>query len=212
VAAGDQSESLRSLLEEDVLVVLIDRRVPGIDVDVVLSDNRQGGYLATRHLIDLGHSRIACLAGPSNVTPSSERVTGYLQALREAGLAPDEKLIVSGNFRAESGFQIIQDLLRLPEPPTAVFASNDLMAIGAMRAAAQNGLRVPEDISIVGFDDIELASYVIPALTTVRQPKSEMGKAAVELLIRQTKTGKGSADYTMLENKLIIRDSTGKCP
>jgi LacI family transcriptional regulator len=211
VAAGAQSESLSSLLQEDILVVLIDRQVPGIDVDVVLSDNRQGGYLATKHLVDLGHTRIACISGPSDITPSSERVIGYLQALQEAGMPPDEKLIISGNFRVESGHQIVQELLAFPNPPTAVFASNDLMAIGAMRAVTQKGLRVPEDVSIVGFDDIELASYISPALTTVRQPKMEMGKTAVDLLIKQTQEGNRTASLTILNNELIVRDSTGRC-
>jgi LacI family transcriptional regulator len=211
VAAGAQSESLSSLLQDDILVVLIDRQVPGIDVDVVLSDNRQGGYLATKHLVDLGHTRIACISGPSDITPSSERVIGYLQALQEAGMPPDEKLIISGNFRVESGHQIVQELLAFPNPPTAVFASNDLMAIGAMRAVTQKGLRVPEDVSIVGFDDIELASYISPALTTVRQPKMEMGKTAVDLLIKQTQEGNRTASLTILNNELIVRDSTGRC-
>jgi LacI family transcriptional regulator len=211
VAAGDQSESLRSLLHEEILVVLIDRQVQGVEVDVVLSDNLQGGYLATKHLLELGHTRIACVAGPSNVTPSSERVTGYRKALLEANLTLDDRLIMSGNFRVDSGHHIVNGLLDLPRPPTAVFASNDLMAIGAMRAVAQKGLHVPRDFSIVGFDDIELASYTTPSLTTVRQPKMEMGKNAVDLLINRINDGEHSPSLILLNNTLVKRDSTGHC-
>jgi LacI family transcriptional regulator len=211
VAAGDQSESLRSLLHEEILVVLIDRQVQGVEVDVVLSDNLQGGYLATKHLLDLGHTRVACVAGPSNVTPSSERVTGYRKALLEANLTLDDRLIMSGNFRVDSGHHIVNGLLDLPRPPTAVFASNDLMAIGAMRAVAQKGLHVPRDFSIVGFDDIELASYTTPSLTTVRQPKMEMGKNAVDLLINRINDGEHSPSLILLNNTLVKRDSTGHC-
>ena len=211
VAAGDKSESLQSLLKENILVVLIDRQIPGTNVDVVLTANRQGGYLATQYLVGLGHTRIAFLAGPSNVHPSAERKTGYLQALQDEGLFRDDRLIAAGNFRVDSGHKIVRDLLTLEEPPTAIFCANDLMAIGAIRAAGEKGLRVPENISIVGFDDIELASYTTPALTTIRQPISLMAKNAVGLLIERTKENIKPPRIITLENELIIRDSTGPC-
>jgi LacI family transcriptional regulator len=183
VAAGDHTKSLSVLLGRGVPFVVIDRDLPDAKVDAVLADNRQGGYLATRHLLGLGHRRIACISGPSNVTPSAERVTGYRQALAEADLPVQESLILRGDFHLESGWRAASELLRRPAPPSAVFACNDLMAIGVMRAAAELARRIPEDLAVVGFDDIELSAYAVPPLTTVVQPTSDMGRRAVQLLM-----------------------------
>ncbi len=185
VAAGDRTNSLSVLLDRGVPFVVIDRDLPEVKVDAVLADNHQGGYLATRHLLALGHRRIACITGPSNVTPSAERVSGHRQALTEAGLPIQENLIVRGDFHPESGRAAASELLRLPTPPTAVFACNDLMAIGAMRAAAELARRIPEDLAVVGFDDIELAAFATPPLTTVLQPTAEMGRRAVQFLMER---------------------------
>ena len=183
VAAGDRTKSLSVLLDRGVPSVVIDRDLPDAKVDAVLADNRQGGYLATRHLLALGHRRIACVSGPSNITPSAHRVTGYRQALAEAGLPVDEHLILRGDFQLESGWAAASELLRRPAPPTAIFACNDLMAIGVIRAAADLSRRIPEHLAVVGFDDIELSAYSVPPLTTVLQPTTDMGRRAVQLLM-----------------------------
>jgi LacI family transcriptional regulator len=183
VAAGDRTKSLSVLLDRCAPFVVIDRDLPDVKADTVLADNRQGGHLATRHLLALGHRRIACISGPSNVTPSAERVTGYRQALTEAGLPTLESLILRGDFQLEAGWSAALALLRSSAPPTAIFACNDLMAIGGIRAAAELGRRIPGDLAVVGYDDIELAAYSVPPLTTVRQPTADMGRRAVRLLV-----------------------------
>lgn len=208
IAAGDQVDSLNFLLGEGIPVVLIDRDLPSREVDAVLSDNQKGGYLATRHLIDLGHTRIACIAGPSNITPSSERIIGYHMALEESDLPYDEELVLCGDYHPESGMQITKEFLAQDPRPTAIFALNDLMALGALRAAAESGCSVPEDLAIVGFDDIELACYTNPPLTTISQPKEETGIQAVNLLAGRISDKTLPPRRIVLQPQLIIRGST----
>jgi len=208
VAAGATTDHIRQLLDRKVPVVVVDREVKGLEADCVLTDNLQGGYQATAHLLALGHRRIACIAGPSDLTPSAERVTGYRQAMAEAGLEPAEAWIRRGDFRCQSGYEAMQALLALPERPTAVFACNDLMAIGALCAIREAGLGVPEDLSLVGFDDIALASFTNPRLTTIIQPKQEMGRLAAELLIDRIHNRKWPPERRLLPTHLVIREST----
>lgn len=209
VAAGDQAGSLHELLERELPVVVVDRDLGDVEVNAVLTDNLDGGYRATRHLIEKGHRRIGCITGPSHLTPSAERVTGYRQALREAGLPIDETLILRGDFHPASGRAAARAMLQRNEPPTAIFACNDLMAIGALQAAVELGLRVPEDLAIVGYDDIELASFSIPALTTIAQPKVEIGQRAVETLLQHIADRSLPATRTVLPVSLILRQSSG---
>lgn len=212
VASGDQTDMPRVLLHGKIPLVAIDRELPDLEVDTVMADNRAGGYLATRHLIEHGHRRIGCISGPSNLTPSAERVTGYREALTGADLPVDESLILRGDFHPCSGQQAMEAFLRLPEPPSAVFACNDLMAIGAVHAATTAGLRVPGDLAIVGFDDIELASYTAPPLTTIAQPKKEMGQAAVQLLLDRIENRTIPARSRSFETNLVTRESCGEHP
>jgi LacI family transcriptional regulator len=209
VAAGERTDSLRALLRRKLPVVVVDRNLTGVEVDAVLTDNRQGGYLATRHLIELGHRRIGCIAGPSHLTPSADRVTGYRTAMTEAGLPTEDGLIVRGDFHPESGRTAALALLSRSDPPTAIFACNDLMAVGTLRAAAETGRSVPVDVAIVGFDDIELASYTFPPLTTVAQPKLEMGRMALQLLIEHMRDKSRPTDREVLPTKLVVRGSCG---
>jgi LacI family transcriptional regulator len=209
VAAGDRSDSLYSLARRKIPVIIVDRNVPGPEVDAVLGDNVSGGLAAVRYLIKLGHQRIACITGPSNVTPSSGRITGYRKALDEVGIPVDETLLLHGNFRIESGEQNALELLQRPNRPSAIFACNDLMAIGAMRAASRLGLHIPQDISIVGYDDIELARYVTPLLTTVYQPKSTMGQVAVKLLLERIENIDRPKQVKILQPELVVRESCG---
>ena len=208
VAAGDRTDSLRGLLRRKMPVVVVDRDLTGVEVDAVLGDNLQGGYLATQHLIDLGHRRIACISGPSNVTPSAERVIGYRNAILGTGLMVDEDLIVRGDFHAESGHSAAHHLLDRSSAPTALFVCNDMMAMGALRAAAEMGKRVPDTLAVVGFDDIDLASYTSPRLTTVAQPKVEMGRRAVQLLVERLADKALAPRKEILLPQLIVRDSS----
>jgi LacI family transcriptional regulator len=208
VSAGLDSGQMNDLQERGKPLVVVDRDIAGIEIDCVLTDNRRGGYEAVRHLLNLGHRRIGCVSGPSRLTPSAERVSGYEQALTEDGLQNDEGLMVRGDFQAAGGYRAIEGLLSLSEPPTAAFVCNDMMAIGAIARAVELGVRVPRDLSIVGFDDIALASYNNPKLTTVAQPKYQMGTVAAEMLLSRMSNGESPMQKRVLSSELIIRHST----
>ncbi len=208
VAAGDQADSLDFLLRENMPVVMIDRDLPNVEVDAVLTDHQLGGFLATQHLIELAHKRIACIAGPSSITPSAERITGYRRALEQAGLPYDENLILRGDYHAQSGMDITHAILKMNPRPTAIFALNDLMALGALGAAAEAGYSVPKDLAVVGYDDLELARFTNPPLTTIAQPKKEIGAQAVSLLVDRISQKSRLPTRLVLPPELIIRRST----
>ena len=208
VAAGDQADSLDFLLHRKMPVVMIDRNLSNVEVDAVLTDNQLGGYLATRHLLELGHTRIACIAGPSSITPSAERIIGYRKAIEEAGLSYDETLILRGDYHAQSGMEITNSILSMNPRPTAIFALNDLMALGTLRAAAEAGCSVPEDLAVVGYDDLEIARFTNPPLTTIAQPKKAIGVQAVNLLAARMSQKNRPPSRLILPPELIVRRST----
>jgi LacI family transcriptional regulator len=208
VAAGDQADSLEFLVGRNMPVVMIDRDVPNVEIDAVLTDNQLGGYLATRHLLDLGHRRIACISGPSSITPSAERMIGHRKALEEAGLPYDENLILRGDYHAQSGMEITHSILKMNPRPTAIFALNDLMALGALRAATEAGCSVPGDLAVVGYDDLEIARFTNPPLTTIAQPKKEIGAQAIRLLADRISQKGRSPSRLVLPPELIVRRST----
>jgi LacI family transcriptional regulator, galactose operon repressor len=208
VAAGDQADSLDFLVRQNMPVVMIDRDLPNVQVDVVLTDHERGGFLATSHLIELGHKRIACIAGPSSITPSAERITGYRRALEQANLPYDENLIIRGDYHAQSGMEITHSILKMNPRPTAIFALNDLMALGALRAAAEAGFSIPRDLAVVGYDDLELAQFTNPPLTTIAQPKKEIGAQAVTLLVDRIARKSRSPSRLVLPPELVVRRST----
>lgn len=185
LSAGDTRGIRPNPYMADIPMVITDREAGGIASDVVLIDNELGGYQATQYLLSLGHRRIGCIAGPFHIRAGFQRVQGYRKALEEAGVDFDEALVSSNNFRFDGGERGMQTLMALSDPPTAVFASNDMMALGAMRAIIGSGMRVPEDYSIVGFDNTPLGSLVSPELTTVSQPIKAMADLSVELLIEK---------------------------
>jgi LacI family transcriptional regulator len=174
----------------------------------VTTDDIGGSAALVRHLIELGHERIALLAGPA-LRPAVLRLLGYRVALEEAGLAPGAILTSAETF--EAGVEMARELLSARVPPTAIVAYNDVVAIGAIRGARDLGLHVPGDVSIVGFDDIEFASYVDPALTTLRWPKREMGRLAIELLL-QGLDGRDEPMTEALAGELVVRSSTAPPP
>jgi LacI family transcriptional regulator len=208
VAAGDQADSIDFLVQRNMPVVMIDRDVPNVEVDAVLTDNQLGGFLATRHLLELGHTRIACIAGPSSITPSAERMIGYRKALEEAGISYAESLVVRGDYHAQSGMEITHSLLKMSPRPTAIFALNDLMALGALRAAAEAGFSVPRDLAVVGYDDLEIARFTNPPLTTIAQPKKEIGVQAINLLVDRMSQRSRAPSRLVLAPELIVRRST----
>jgi len=207
VSAGIHNDAIALLATNDIPSVLVDREVSGSIIDSVLVDNEEGGCQATEYLIKLGHTRIGCIAGPSLITPSAARVQGYRKALSKYNLVQDDALVIAGDFRAQSGFKATKELLDLEEPPTAIFACNDMMAVGVLHAIDETGLSVPEDISIVGFDDIPLASFTPPPLTTISQPSQEMGFLAAKMVIDRTENQSIPVRHEILSTSLIIRNS-----
>ena len=189
VAAGLSEENIKNLQKRGVPSVLVDRQVPGVEIDSVFADNQAGGFLATNYLLALGHTAIACIGGPRGVRSSSERIAGYRQALEAAGLDPDPDWIFEGDFQFRGGHSAASVFFSGDQKPTAIFACNDLMAIGALHFAHENQLRIPGDISIIGFDDIRLAEFSHPPLTTIRQSKDRMGALAAELLLGRLANG-----------------------
>lgn len=208
VAAGSSTENISALQMPPMVVV--DRDLPHLMADAVLTENGQGGRLATQHLLDLGHRRIACITGASDVTPTAERATGYRSALLDAGVGVDESLVVKGDFHYASGYAAAKGLLTGPNPPTAIFACNDLMAVGAISAGVELGLGIPDDLSVVGFDNVQLASFTNPPLTTIAQPKHDMGALAVSLLLERMADPTLPPRRRWLDVELVVRGSTAR--
>ena len=206
-------EHLDAILQRSVPLAVFYRE-PGVrDVDTFRNDNTRAGYMATRHLLELGHRQIACLLPNSPETPSGQRVQGYRKALAEWGLEPDPRLMLQGDNRIAGGDRAAQELMVHKAPFTAVFSSNDAMAIGALRALRSAGYQVPRDVSVAGIDDIILASYSEPPLTTVGQPKQQAGQLAAERLIERIegRHTQGPRDF-LLDLELIVRQSTTRAP
>lgn len=208
VAVGLSEDNILKLHGQKIPIMLVDRHIPNLALDNVLVDNRRGGWLATKHLIECGHQRIGCITGFTELTPSAERVMGYQQALEEHKLSIDETLIVQGDFHIESGYQRTQELLDMKQPPTALFCCNDLMAIGAMRAAVERGLRIPMDMAVVGFDNIPIAQFTNPPLTSIKQPLDKLGRLSSQLLIERIQENDLQVSQHMLGVDLIKRESS----
>ncbi|KAF4410221.1 LacI family DNA-binding transcriptional regulator [Streptomyces lycii] len=199
-------EELRRL---DVPVVVVDPEgSPALETPTVGATNWAGGMAATEHLLELGHRRIGFIAGPARLLCSRARMDGYRTALEAADVPADEALVVRGDFYHESGFTGCQALMDLPEPPTAIFASSDQMALGAIEALRRRGLRVPDDISVIGFDDLPEMRWASPPLTTVRQPLAEMGKVAARTVLRQSRGEELDSPRVELATELVVRAST----
>lgn len=197
------------LSEMMVPIVLVNNQHPGAFVHSVMIGNVEGSRAAAGHLVDLGHTRIAYLGDQFGYQSDTERFAGYREALDAAGIPFLPELVVHGDGKPEEAIRAMDKLLALPQPPTAVCCYNDMSALGAMRSIRLHGLRVPEDISVVGFDDLFLASYTEPPLTTVRQPMKQMGQLAMESLFKLM-SGEESAIRIRVEAELIVRESTAR--
>ena len=209
ITTNNSCEHLQQLITSGIPILLVDRDIPLKSSDVLLVNNFQGGYDAANYLIRLGHRKIACVTGPSSLTPSAERVKGYRQALMDAGIAVHPEWILSGDFQVEGGERGIEQILRMVERPSAIFACNDMMALGVLRGLQNSGFSIPQDFSLIGFDDILLSSIVSPALTTIAQPVDEMSKLAIELLVKRIQNKKvgSSEERIILPTRLVIRES-----
>jgi len=194
--------------ELKIPVVLLDREINGVACDLVEVDHLVGGLIATQHLLALGHPRVACLSGPAGLSVSSQRRAGWKQALAQAGVEREPGDLARGDFSPRGGYLAMQTLLKHDPRPTAVFVCNDLMAFGALAAAREAGIEVPGQLSIVSYDDIELAAYAVPPLTTVVQPKLQIGTLAAEMLLDRVDGKFGPPRQVMLEPLLKLRAST----
>lgn len=205
----ESHEELSALREQGYPFVIVDpHTAPDEHVPTVSAAHTSGAREATAHLVSLGHRRIAVITGPSGWLATEERLRGYRSALADVGVVPRPGLQVESDFSTGGGREAAKRLLSQAEPPSAIFAFNDMLAIGALQAARELGLRVPEDVSVVGFDDTFEASIVLPALTTVRQPLAEMGRMAVAQLVRLLQNRRIEALHVELATQLIVRDST----
>lgn len=207
-----KGEILKSLVDENFPFVLLFSTVKSGPMSAVGIDNYRGGYLATEHLVHLGHKRICMVAGNFSMTDRSfHRWHGYKKCLRDNKILYDKQLLVQTDYSLSGGRDSIKKLLSLPSPPTAVFCSNDYIALGAIKGAREMGLTLPDDLSIVGFDDMQTASYMVPALTTIQQPAKEMGQRAAKLLLEIIEQ-KSKPVQHMMDSTLIIRESTTRYP
>jgi LacI family repressor for deo operon, udp, cdd, tsx, nupC, and nupG len=197
-------------LSEEYPVVLACEYYEGSNLPTVSIDNISSARKATEYLISLNHKRIAHISGPLKVVVGRDRLRGFQQAMAQYGLDIDSRLVQEGDFTYESGFNLMKKLLAVDYPPTAIFVANDEMAIGAIKAAKTSGLRVPEDLSVVGFDDIKFASIFEPAITTVVQPTFNMGKKAMELILNLINDNKLEKNQFILDDQLVVRDSCKK--
>lgn len=208
---GPGAEPLARALPRNIPVILLNGP-PGSRHPTLSVDNRAGARLAVDHLLDLGHRRIALIGGPDGNADAAERRLGYREALAARGIEPDPSLELAGDFREESGFAAAEELVRRGSQggaPTAVFAANDAMAIGCLAGLRAKGLQVPEDLSLVGFDDVPNARYLTPALTTVRVPIAEVGGRATERLLESVSEPEGGdGPHEVVAPTLSIRDST----
>jgi LacI family transcriptional regulator len=208
VYTGGDPEAVETLEKQKLSCVVIDREIPGLDLDLVVSDNEAGAYAATRHLIDLGHRRIDCISGPRGIASTEDRLAGYRRALSEV---QGSGAVIHGDFQVESGYEAFKSMYDSGGMPGAIFASNDLMAIGVLHGAAEQRMRVPYELSVVGFDDIQLSRYAVPPLTTVRQPKREIASSAIELLLERAQGARtGAAEHRVITPHLVVRESTGR--
>lgn len=207
ISTGTHNDSLDILAQSKIPSVLVDRVVSGGGIDSVLVDNETGGYQAAEFLINLGHKRVGCVTGPSLATPSAARVKGFKKAFSDHDLELGNELFVPGDFRAQSGCNATKSLLEINAPPTAIFTCNDLMAVGALHALDQAGMRIPEDMSIIGFDDIPLASLTKPPLTTIAQPSQSMGLSAAKMVITRIENPSLPPREDILSTSLVERNS-----
>ncbi|VTU31845.1 LacI family DNA-binding transcriptional regulator [Variovorax sp. RA8] len=209
-ATGHAShERAAALGQLQVPVVLVDRGSAEFGRDAVMLDNRRAGLEAVRHIIGFGHRRIAMLSGPAAVSTAAERLAGYREALLEGGLAYDERWVRDAGYREERAYDAACEMLRARERPTAVFAANDLIAIGLMRAIADLGLRCPEDVSVVSIDDFAWANAFRPRMTTVAQPVAAMGESAVRMLLSRIDRSAAALPprTEIMAPMLVVRDS-----
>lgn len=194
----------------DIPIVVMDWGPILFASDKIQDNSLQGGYMAAKHLIECGHKEIGCITGPLIRHQAQMRYEGYKRALAEAGIAINPDWIVESDFECEGGYQAFEKLYQRGKLPSALFVSNDMMAMGVIQAASQRGLRVPDDLSLIGYDDVHIAKFMTPALTTIHQPKYRLGKAAIDTLLYRLENPDTTAQIVQLEPTLMVRSSVNK--
>jgi DNA-binding LacI/PurR family transcriptional regulator len=201
--------SVEKLIDDHFPVVLLNRKLKKDKGDYVVLDNKYGAYLIVNHLIHLGYKRIGMIGGHRNVSTNADRYRGYIKTLKEKGLEIDEDIIKHGFFSQETGFKFTKMMMGLLNPPKAIFCGDDYIALGSMKAMSELGLRVPDDVALVGFDDSEISSHPLIQLTTVSQNVQEMGRLGAKIIVEQIEGKSKSPQKILLEPHLIIRQSCG---
>ncbi|MEA3311895.1 MAG: LacI family DNA-binding transcriptional regulator [candidate division WOR-3 bacterium] len=201
-------ETIEDLKRTGLPFVLLGRHFDGLETDYVVTDDVQGGFQTTEHLIELGHKRIAMINGPLHISSAKERFQGYQKALDHYGIELDESILSAGAITTEDGYKVAKSLLGRQPQPTAVFAYSDFVAFGVMKAIREVGLEIPEDIAVMGYDDVEFSSCLEVPLTTVRIPKRELGRKAMKLLSKKIEKEKRELQKCTLKARLIPRQST----
>lgn len=210
VTAGQSLKKLATLEAMGFPVVLVDNLLPGTNFDAVATNNFRGGYMATKYLLQLGHRRIGIITGPMSEHSAAERLRGYKAAMEEQGLKVDPKGIWPGDYQQEKGYQGTTELLLSSFNPTALFVCNNLMSLGALEAIRELQLRVPEDVSVVGFDDSEFLALTNPPLSTIGQANYEMGAKAAQFLLERIEGKRTEQKALLLEPRLMVRHSCRK--
>lgn len=205
----DEDEHVHRLIESGVPVVCVDRRLKGRRADTILSDNFEGAYEAVSHLIEHGHERIGFVGGISRISTTGDRRRAYTEALADHGIELDPALVREGDSRQESGRRLTEELLDLDHPPTALFTGNNLMTLGAYVALHERGVRIPEEVAVVGYDDVSWALALDPPPTVVDQPGYEMGQRAAEMLLQRIAEPDRTPTTVTLQHRLIVRRSCG---
>jgi LacI family transcriptional regulator len=208
ISPSGNSAGLDALTQAGIPTVCIDRVVPGQTTDAVLVDNEEGAFQAVHHLASSGYRRIACVTGPRRVSTADQRLAGYRRALKVAGLPSDRALVRHADFREAGGLAAMASLLEAEEAPDAVFATNNLMAVGVLECLAERGMRTPDDVALVGFDEIPWARLVRPSISTVTQPTYELGRVGAQLLLQRITTPGRPPVTVTLRTELQVRDSS----
>jgi LacI family transcriptional regulator len=212
VSYGGETSYIKELIDKKIPVVLLDRMIKGIDCDCVLADNLNASYQAVEELIRRKHKRIGIVIGPEHAYTAEERRKGYIRVHQDYQLPIDEELIVTGDYTVETGYKAFEDLWQLKERPSAVFVTNYEMTIGVIMAINDYGVNIPEDLSLIGFDNIQMSKVVKPALSIVEQPMMEIGKTAAQVLLKRL-----AKDYTdfpeihRLKTNILIKASVAHC-
>ncbi|MBE4202198.1 substrate-binding domain-containing protein [Vibrio parahaemolyticus] len=191
----------------DIPVVVMDWGPMLFTSDKIQDNSLRGGYLAAKYLIDCGHTEIGCITGPLIKHQAQMRYEGYKRAMNEAGLEFNANWIIESDFECEGGYQVFKKMAERGTLPSSIFVSNDMMAMGVINAANELGIKVPDDLSIIGYDDIHIAKFMSPSLTTIHQPKYRLGQASVETLVRRLDDKSNEAQVVQLEPTLVVRNS-----